>query len=135
MTDKLEKLEMALGCKIERSDHRVVPGTIAVPGQEVVYFSDDGSNSLQIQFQRLTKKVNPPRLKSGGASERGCMVRLPDGILFHAISYHGDIEGWRIQISQGAQELGLLTAKIRTHQFIVSDGREFNLSDCEIEFS
>jgi len=135
MTDKLEKLEEVLGGKIERAGDRVVPGTIPVQGREVVYFSDDGSNPLRVQFQNLTRKVTPPHLKSGGASEQGCVVQLPDGMRFHAMSYHGDIEGWRKQISQGAHELNLLTGQIRNQIFLVSDGREFNLSDCNIEFT
>lgn len=134
MADKLEKLEKILGGKIERRDSQVVPGTVGVSGQEVVYFSDDGSNPRRTQLQRLTRQVNPPLLKSGGASERGCTIWLPDGTRFHAMAYHGDLEGWRKQIAQGAQELGVLTATISGDMLAISDGREIGLSECKVEF-
>jgi hypothetical protein len=51
-----------------------------------------------------------------------------------AMAYHGDIEGWRKQISQGAQELGVLTATILEDRLTISDGREIGLSECRIEF-
>lgn len=134
MNDQLDKLEQVFGGKIERAGDRVIPGMATVPGREVIYFSDDGSNPPRTQFQNLTRKVNPPHLKSGGATEQGCVLRLPDGTAFHAMSYHGDIDGWRKQIDQGAQELGLLTARVSEQKFLVSDGREFNLADCKVEF-
>ena len=134
MTDELDKLEKVLGGKIERQDSRVIPGTVSVSGQEVIYFSDDGSNPRRTQLQRLTRQVNPPLLKSGGASERGCTIWLPDGTQFHAMAYHGDIEGWRKQIAQGAQELGVLTGTILEDKLTISDGREIGLPDCRVEF-
>ncbi len=63
-----------------------------------------------------------------------CKLWLPSGELFHALSYKGDIDGWREQISNGANQLGLLTAKIVNNQFILSDGRSYHLSDCKAEF-
>ncbi|WP_153242535.1 hypothetical protein [Frateuria defendens] len=131
---ELGKLEKDLGVTIERKSDRVIPGSVDVGGQEVVYFSDDGGDAPRIQFQRLTRRINPPLLKAGGASELGCAIYLPDGLKFHAMSYHGDIDGWRKQISQGAQELGLLTASIKGNGIVISDGREFLLSDCRVEF-
>ena len=134
MENELNNLETVLGEEIERRDSRVIPGALSVSGQEVVYFSDDKSNSRRSQFQRLTRQINPPLLKSGGASERGCTIWLPDGTQFHAMSYHGDIAGWRRQIAQGALELGVLTAIISDDKLMISDGREVSLSECRVEF-
>ena len=78
--------------------------------------------------------VTPPLLKSGGATEQGCTLWLPDGMQFHAMSYHGDIEGWRKQIAQGAQELGLLTARISGDTLLISDGQKIKIAECRVEF-
>lgn len=134
MTDDLDKLEKILGGKIERKADRAIPGLADVDGQEVIYFSGDGHNPRRTQLRRLIRQVKPPLLKGGGTSERGCTISLPDGTQFHAVAYHGDIEGWRKQIAQGAQELGLLTARISEDKFAISDGREIDLSDCRVAF-
>lgn len=134
MTDEPSKLERVLGGKIERRDSRVIPGTVSVAGQEVIYFSGDRGNPRRAQFLRLTRQVNPPLLKSGGASELGCTICSPDGMQFHAMAYHGDIEGWRKQIALGAKELGVLTAKISGGTLEISDGREIKLVECKVKF-
>ena len=99
MTDHIERLEKLLGGKIERKDSRVIPGTVHVAGLEIVYFSDDGKNSPRDQFWNITGKADPPHLQDGGANERGCIIKIPDGLAFHAMGYHGDIPGWRKQIA------------------------------------
>ena len=46
----------------------------------------------------------------------------------------GDIQGWRQQIEQGAEHLGLLVGKIVENNIELSDGRSYALSECRIEF-
>lgn len=134
MTNQFERLEQALGGKLERNDARVTPGAVAVDGTEFVYFSDDGKNNFRKQFRNLTGFTNPPHAKSGGVNERGCTIALPDGLLFHAIAYHGDTEGWRKDIEAGAQAFNVLLAKIEGDRLVVSDGRAFSLTECKIAF-
>jgi hypothetical protein len=133
MADKLERLEQILGGKIERNSERRIPGTIPVDGTEFVYFSDDGKNKFRKQFKSLTNYTNPPHAQNGGATESGCKIYLPDGLLFHAISYHGDVEGWRKDIAAGAEVLHVLLARIEGGKLVTSDGRIFPLMDCRIE--
>ena len=135
MGNDREVLEQILGTKIEHSDSRTVPGTMLVAGQQVVYFSDDGKNTFRKQFDDITFFTEPPNALSGGVNERGCRITPPSGPLFHAISYHGDLDGWRKDIEAGARGLGLLLARIQGDQFIVTDDRSIPLSDCKIEFS
>jgi len=51
------------------------------------------------------------------------------------MSYHGDLVGWGKDIEEGAKGLGLLLAYIESDKFIISDGRSFPLSECEIKFA
>lgn len=135
MTTCSNRLERTLAGKLERRCSRVVPGSVAVEGTEFIYFSDDGRHPFRKQFKNLTEFTNPPHAQCGGVNERGCRIKVPDGQQFHAIGYHGDIEGWRLDIEAGARALNILLARIEGNQFIVSDGRTFELRQCEIEFT
>lgn len=135
MSSDREALEKILGGKIEQSNARNVPGVTVVDGQQVVYFSDDGKNKLRKQFNNITCFSEPPNAVRGGVNDRGCKVTPPSGPIFHAISYHGDLDGWRKDIEAGAMGLGLLLAQIKGDQLVISDGRSIPLSDCKIEFS
>lgn len=57
-----------------------------------------------------------------------------DGKLFHALSYKGDLNGWRKQIEKGAANLGLITGKIIDNKLILTTGENYNIEDCKIEF-
>jgi hypothetical protein len=59
---------------------------------------------------------------------------LPDGSIFHAIEYHGDIEGWRQDIEEGAAEQKITLARIEADKLVISDGRVFDLSACTAKF-
>jgi hypothetical protein len=113
---------------------KVIPGTVARDGKGVIYISDDGSGDFRNQFSRLTRYIKTRNAKFGGKTSQGCRLWLPDGSLFHPIGYHGDIEGWRKDIIQGAQQSQLLYAVIAGESIFVSDGRFFVLSDCKVEF-
>lgn len=121
--------------------NRHIPGTIKVEGREYLYISEDGEdfftkNSRAVEKQSLFDKVTSlfEIAQSGGVISENCKLRLPTNELFHGLSYKGDIEGWRKQIEQGAELLGLLTGKISENNLELSDGRIYALSDCKIEF-
>jgi hypothetical protein len=126
------QMEKILGGPIGHNN--VIPGTVAVGGKEFVYFSDDGKNPFRKQFNALTQHTNPPHAKRGGTTSQGCSIALPDGSVFHAIAYHGDIEGWRHDIREGAQALHVLLARIEGDRIVVSDGRSFSLEECKATF-
>jgi hypothetical protein len=113
---------------------KTIPGTVVREGREVVYFSDDGKTDFNSQFERLTKNVNPRHATRGGKTSQGCRLWLPDGTLFHPVSYHGDVEGWRKDIEAGARQLNLLLARVEGNRLVVSDGRSFALADCKVKF-
>jgi hypothetical protein len=114
-------------------DH-TIPGTAGIAGKEFVYFADDRKNSVRSQFNALTQYTNPPHAKSGGITSQGCSIALPDGSIFHAIAYHGDLEGWRKDLEEGAKALNVSLARIEGDQIAASDGRKFALADCKATF-
>jgi hypothetical protein len=135
MSDQLNELERILGRKLERADARVVPGTDGASTREAIYFSDDGKSKFGKQFKNITCFTDPPNATYGAINEAGCDITPPEGPLFHAVIYHGDLSGWRKDIEEGAKGLGLLLARIEGDQFVISDGRSFPLSECKIDFT
>jgi len=113
---------------------KIIPGTAVKEGKGIIYFSDDGKTDFGTQFNRLTKDVSPRHAKHGGKTSQGCKLWLPDGSLFHPVGYHGDVDGWRKDIENGAQQLNLLLATIDGERIVVSDGRSFALVNCKVEF-
>jgi hypothetical protein len=135
MINQREELERILGGKIEQRDQREIPGSNPVSGTEFLYFEDDGKNKPKKQFNLLLDSAGTIAATSGGVISDGCRISVPAGELFHALSYHGDIAGWRAAVQAGASARGLLLARIVANQFVISDGRSFLLSECKIEFT
>jgi len=104
---------------------------VNVPGREFLYVSDDGGDFPSL-FEKLTTYANPPVAKSGGAITENCRLRLPDGRTFHAVSFKGDLEGWRLDIERSAKAIGLEIGRIVDGHFIPSDGQPISLLDCAI---
>jgi hypothetical protein len=126
------EMEKILGVPIGHKG--IIPGTVSMEGVEVVYFCDDGRTILE-QFEALASSYrNPRHAQRGGMNGRGCHLTLPDGSIFHAIGYHGDIAGWRQDIEEGAAAQKITLARIDGDKFAISDGRVFELSSCTAQF-
>lgn len=126
-----QQIEHILGGKISPFDEQELPGVVPLEGSEVVFFSETAGSGLYEQFDRLTEAQKPPLMKFGGVSTTKHTLTLPDGQIFHAIKYRGDLEGWRRQIREGARALDVVLGRIEQgSKFVLSDGREFALADC-----
>ena len=130
---KEELLEHVLGHPICKE--RRVPGTYLVEGREYRYVS----NKRQVKFGKLFHELFnvPPKIpQNGGALVEGCKITLPNGDIFEAVSYKGEIEAWRQQLEQGAKALNeeLATIDIDTDSIVLNDTQSFRLTDCTIDF-
>lgn len=125
-------MEKILGARV--GEDGSLPGTVPVAGKEFRYFSDDGRHTVRKQFDRLTLAVDPPNAKFGGATSQRCKLLAPDNSVFHGLSYHGDLEGWRRDVEEGARILGLLLGRIEDGHLVLSDGRSFSLGECRAIF-
>nr|WP_300887574.1 hypothetical protein [uncultured Acetatifactor sp.] len=128
-----ELLEKLLGGPIQTE--RRVPGTYLVEGREYRYISNKSQVKFDDFFYELVR-VQPLIPQYGGAVIEGCKITLPDGDIFEAISYKGDVEGWRQQFEQGAKALNEEVARIDidTDSIVLNDMRSFRLTDCIIDF-
>jgi len=113
---------------------RQVPGLVPVDFREVRYAEDRGEEPFELLFKRLVRHVNPPVMKDGGALIEGCVLSLPSGRRFQALSYRGDIEGWRRQVAQGAAALGVSLGQLMDGVLVLDDGTSCPLADCQVEF-
>ena len=129
------EMERVLGVPVGLDE--TITGTVPVEGVEVVYFHDgnDRYSTVGDQFFNLTNYTNPPYAQFGGINLDGCSLTLPDGSVFYAIRYHGDIEGLWKDIEEGAMALHLTLARIDSDKLIISDGRIFELSECIARFA
>lgn len=134
MSNQLEKLEAALGGKLERTDARVIPGLIKRTDVEVVYFSIPAKGNGRKQFRNITNHTTPPFAQYGGVSESGCCIKTPSGMSFYALTYHGDLVGWKRDIEEGAKAHDSILARIEDENISLSDGRMFSLDACQISF-
>jgi hypothetical protein len=152
----IKQVEKVIGRHILSKDELKVPGTNYTDKRKILYFSDNGKkHKFKTQFFKLMMFAKPSHATHGGGMEQGCKITIPDGLVFHAFSYGGDLDGWRKNIEIGAKGLGLLLAWIEGDQFtldeqgyylpktdkkyfdnnkfVISDGRSFMLSECKIE--
>lgn len=134
MSNQLERLEAALGGKLEQVGFRAIPGFLKQKDSEVLYFSIPTKTTHRKQFHSITNYTNPPFARFGGVSESGCCIKLPDSTNFYALTYHGDLMGWRKDIEEGAEAAGSLLAKIDEGKLNLFDGRSFDLNECKIIF-
>lgn len=128
-----ELIEKVIGHPICKE--RRVPGTYLVEGREYRYVS----NKRQVKFGKLFHElcsVPPAIAQNGGALIEGCKITLPNGDIFEAVSYKGDIDGWRQQIEKGAKAFNeeLARIDIDTDSIVLNDMRSFRLADCIIDF-
>lgn len=110
-----------------------LPGTPEYGGpaeREYRYVSDDGRRPFDRLFRDLTSITKPRQAKSGGAIAENCAVEVPDGRIFQAISYRGDVEEWRTDVTVGAKALGLRLGWIDGRRLVIDDGSTFALSEC-----
>lgn len=115
---------------------RKIPGTTVVEGREYRYISCGHNNAdIPALFKKVVRVVNPPLAASGGVMNEGCKVTLPSEECYFAVSYKGDIEGWRQQIEQGARILGFSVAKVSQNKLFLDNGNEVLLSECKFQFN
>jgi hypothetical protein len=113
---------------------RQVPGLAPVEHREVRYVEERGEEPFEQFFRRLVRHVNPPVMKDGGALIEGCVLTLPTGRRFQALSYRGDIEGWRQQVAQGAAALGVSLGQLVDGALVLDDGTSCRLAECQVQF-
>jgi hypothetical protein len=131
MNSKREQIEKILGGKITPFNEEPLPGLEPSDGSEVVYFANFAEDDIAEQLKQLARRIDPPHLKHGSVGATMHTLTLPNGKVFHAIKYRGDLDGWRRQIAEGAQSLDVVLGRIENGSvFRLSDGAAYDLAEC-----
>jgi len=88
-------------------------------------------------FYKVVRHIQPSIPQKGSAILEDWFITTPDGTDFFSITFFCRIEkeheGWRQQITLGAQGLGLPIATIVGESFVIDHGASYPLSDCLAE--
>jgi len=123
-------LERIHGGKIETL--RGIPGTDLGEPETVRYVSTRKGFTPRKLFRTVVEYKLPVVVQNGAAILEECVITTPDGVVLHAIMFSGDLPEWRHQIETAASELGLLSAQIVAETIVLSDGRSYAISDCDV---
>jgi len=127
----MEKI-LGLG-PFETRSKRAVPGTKPVSDREFRYIRDDRAQPFEKLLWKIASHVDPSLPKDGAVVSENCENTPPTGEVFQAVSYRGDIDGWRKQVESGARAFGIQLARIADDSIVLDDMRSFKLSECEIK--
>lgn len=118
---------------VESSSNRNIPGLIQYEDQEFLYFTTYKDYDEHKTFVKLTNVLEIPYAKFGGATILGCSITIPTGKTYHALSFFGDIDGWKKDIICASQELKISLARIND-KILICDDEMIPLSTCIIAF-
>jgi hypothetical protein len=114
---------------------RPLPGTVDVEGREFIYIQvPTGGTFSRLVPDILASCPAAPLPRAGGVLEEKARLVLPDKTSLLAISFKGDLTGWRNKIVGYCNERGRKWAVVRDQVLAVSDGTEVPVSACEVEF-
>ena len=119
---------------IDKTSGKTVPGTVQVIGRGYLYVSEERFDCPTHWFTSLTKFTPEQRPQAGGVLAPNCRLKLPDGSTFSALSYKGDLVGWRSIIVGNAEHLGLKCATLDGELLKIENGAVWPLAECQIEF-
>ncbi|ATV32094.1 hypothetical protein [Prevotella intermedia] len=85
-------------------------------------------------FDKIIDAYRPFLPQSGAVLNSNFIIITPMNDYFYGFSFNKDLTGWRQQIEKGAKLLNVRIGRIVNEDFfLISDGTEFSLSDCEFE--
>lgn len=112
-------------------DVAALKGSRPVEGREYRWLELPTGKPQRKVFTAVTNAGT--RATDGGVIDSDQRILTPDGRTFLGISYKGDIDGWRLDIEEGATLNGLLVAAVEGTTLVCtnSDG-SYELSECEL---
>ena len=112
---------------------RAVPGIETVVGREFVYLEiRAGEQFPGLLSQVLESCPDVPSPSNGGAIEEKARIVLKDSTSLLALSYKGDLEGWRKKLDSFCRLNDRRSGVIRNESLLLSDGTEIPLNSCRI---
>jgi hypothetical protein len=114
---------------------RTIPGAIDVEGREFLYVEVLAGESFpQLLDDMLSSCPDVPLPEAGGAIEEKARIILRDGTPLLAISYKGDLPGWRTKLISYCEAKGRMWGVPADRRLSLSDGTALPLADCVVIF-
>ena len=113
--------------------NRDLPGTVFVEGREFAYLESTSAEDFAALFLKITTFGSSPMPQKGSAINENLALLLPNRKRLFALSYKGDLEGWRRKICECSEQLQVLRGTIDGDQICLSDGSRVDLEECIIE--
>ena len=110
---------------------RNIPGTIPVIGREFLYVQCADVSAFEAFFSQVGTIGSAPPPKKGGMLNESARLVLPDGRQVFAISFKGDLEGWRRKIYECASELGAVIGHVERDAIRLNSSERYSLSECQ----
>ena len=112
---------------------RPTPGTEEVDGRGYAYVECETAESFKLIFPKIATYGASPLPTSGGAVNEDFALVLPGGKRLFALSYKGDLEGWKRKITECAETLGVKYGEVKGGHIHLNGQHAVLLSDCETE--
>jgi hypothetical protein len=114
---------------------RSVPGSIDVEGREFMYVEVSGKEIFsQLLSEVLSSCPGIPLPASGGTIEEKARITLQDNTSLLAISYKGDLSGWRKKIIAFCEDKRKKWGIPRHSSLALSDGTDLPLHENNVAF-
>jgi hypothetical protein len=114
---------------------RDIPGMIEVDGREFLYIEIvKGQTFRQLIDETLSFSSNIPMPQSGGVIEEKAHITLGDESSLLAISYKGDLAGWRRKLAAYCEFNKRRWGVVSHQKIILSDGVEIDLRNSNVMF-
>lgn len=130
MTTSMENI---LGGSIAR--HEDLPQRDAETPEQNRYIVYDGKKSARKLLREITARIDPLIPTSGTVMLEPYTISTPDQTVLFVLHFQGDLPGWQQQIEGGANQLGMVSAKIQGPRLMLSDGRDFLFENCDAHFN
>lgn len=114
---------------------RTIPGSVEVTGREFFYIENSGFTDFH-QLINAVMKTNEdlPLPQDGGAIEEKTRLLLEEGMELDALSYKGDITGWRRKLTAYCEQNNLKWGIASQNRLKLSDQSERDLRKCNVIF-
>lgn len=114
---------------------RTIPGSIKVTGREFFYIENSGITDFHQLINAVMKtNENIPLPQDGGAIEEKTHIILDEGMELFALSYKGDITGWRRKLNAYCEQNNLKWGIASQNRLKLSDQSEIDLRECNVIF-
>lgn len=114
---------------------KLIPGTVPVEGREFFYIECHPNEGFdEIMDAALSARPDIALPSDGGVIEGKARIKLEGVCALLAVSYRGDLDGWRRKLAAYCEEEDRLWGVVTGRFLVLSNGSKLPLAECEVNF-